>query len=142
MKAAANRISIGALASAAGVNVETVRYYQRRGLLKEPDKPYGGIRRYGEADLARLRFIKTAQRLGFSLQGIAELLTLDDGVECDIARAQAESKLREVREKRAELARVETALTQLVRQCRSRTGEIRCPLIVSLQRGETGPAPG
>ena len=65
-------LTIGVFAKAAGVNVETIRFYQRKGLLLEPDKPYGSIRRYGEADVTRVRFVKSAQRLGFSLDEIAE----------------------------------------------------------------------
>ncbi len=59
------KLTIGAFASAGGVNVETIRFYQRKGLLPEPDKPPGGIRRYGNADVTRVRFVKSAQRLGF-----------------------------------------------------------------------------
>ncbi|RBW95057.1 MerR family transcriptional regulator [Escherichia coli] len=70
-------LTIGVFAKAAGVNVETIRFYQRKGLLREPDKPYGSIRRYGEADVVRVKFVKSAQRLGFSLDEIAELLRLD-----------------------------------------------------------------
>ena len=71
-----DKIESKKLAKAAGVNVETIRFYQRKGLLLEPDKPYGSIRRYGEADVTRVRFVKSAQRLGFSLDEIAELLRL------------------------------------------------------------------
>jgi MerR family mercuric resistance operon transcriptional regulator len=77
--------TIGALAETAGVNVETIRFYQRKGLMPEPEKPYGSIRRYGAADLARVRFIKSAQRLGFSLDEIGELLKLEDGPRCSEA---------------------------------------------------------
>ena len=73
-------LTIGGFAKAAGVNVETIRFYQRKGLLLEPDRPYGSIRRYGQTDVARVKFVKSAQRLGFSLDEIAELLTLEDGV--------------------------------------------------------------
>src|SRR5690625_5841535 len=93
------KYTIGTFAKAAGVHVETVRYYQRKSLLAEPEKPYGGIRRYGEADLARLRFIKTAQWLGFSLGEIANLLQLEDGTHCDDVSRIAADKLMEVREK-------------------------------------------
>jgi MerR family mercuric resistance operon transcriptional regulator len=65
-------LTTGAFARAAGVNVETIRFYQHRGLLPEPDRPYGGIRRYGAADVGRVRFVKSAQRLGFSLDNIAD----------------------------------------------------------------------
>ncbi len=71
--------TIGALAREAEVNVETVRYYQRRGLLGEPRRPPGGIRLYGEAHAQRLRFIRQAQGLGFSLEEVKELLALEDG---------------------------------------------------------------
>src|SRR3546814_12782640 len=72
-------LTIGVFAKAADVNVETIRFYQRKGLLPEPDKPYGSIRRYGGADVVRLKFVKSAQRLGFSLDEIAELFGLADG---------------------------------------------------------------
>lgn len=87
-------LTIGVFAKAAGVNVETIRFYQRKGLLREPDKPYGSIRRYGEADVVRVKFVKSAQRLGFSLDEIAELLRLDDGTHCEEASSLAEHKLR------------------------------------------------
>ncbi|BBM05535.1 hypothetical protein HAALTHF_21370n [Vreelandella aquamarina] len=92
-------LTIGVFAKAAGVNVETIRFYQRKGLLPEPDKPYGSIRRYGAADVTRVRFVKSAQRLGFSLDEIAELLRLDDGTHCEggqqPGRAQAPRRARE-----------------------------------------------
>ncbi len=125
--------TIGALARAAGVNVETIRFYQRRGLLAEPDKPLGGIRRYGEADVARVLFIKAAQRIGFTLDEIAQLLQLDDGAHCSEARAIAEHKLADVRQRLADLKRIEAALAQLVDRCASRRGQVSCPLIDALQ---------
>ena len=67
MKSDLEHLTIGAFAKAAGVNLETIRFYQRKGLLSEPAKPYGSIRRYGQADVTRVRFVKSAQRLGFSL---------------------------------------------------------------------------
>ncbi|MCL0167493.1 MerR family transcriptional regulator, partial [Klebsiella pneumoniae] len=69
-------LTIGVFAKAAGVNVETIRFYQRKGLLREPDKPYGSIRSYWEADVVLVKFVISAQRLGFSLDEIAELLRL------------------------------------------------------------------
>ncbi|MFN4349969.1 MAG: Hg(II)-responsive transcriptional regulator [Hylemonella sp.] len=129
--------TIGSLADAAGVNVETIRFYQRRGLLSEPERPMGSIRRYADADLARVRFIKAGQRLGFSLDEIAELLKLEDGSHCSAARAQAELKLRDVRIKLADLQRIEHALQGLIERCDSVRGKIRCPLIAALQ--EEGP---
>ena len=126
-------LTIGVFAKAAGVNVETIRFYQRKGLLPEPDKPYGSIRRYGEADVTRVRFVKSAQRLGFSLDEIAELLRLDDGTQCSDARAIAERKLADVRTRLADLQRIEGALTQLVGRCATRRGKVSCPLIAALQ---------
>src|SRR5581483_8924236 len=80
---------------------ETIRFYQRRGLLGTPRKPAGGIRRYGEEDLARVRFIKTAQALGFRLDEVALFLKLDDGLHCADARVIAEQKLKHVGRARA-----------------------------------------
>jgi len=128
-------LTIGVFAKAAGVNVETIRFYQRKGLLPEPDKPYGSIRRYGAADVTRVRFMKSAQRLGFSLDEIAELLRLDDGTHCEEASSLAEHKLQDVREKMADLARMEAVLSDLVCACHSRQGNVSCPLIASLQGG-------
>lgn len=126
--------TIGALADAAAVNVETIRFYQRKGLIPAPVRPSGSIRRYASADLARVRFIKSAQRLGFSLDEVSDLLTLEDGTHCDEARALAERKLRDVREKLTVLRRIESALGKLVVQCGSARGAVTCPLIASLQQ--------
>ena len=127
-------LTIGAFAGAAEVSVETVRFYQRRGLLTEPEKPSGRIRRYGSSDVARVRFIKASQRLGFSLDEVAGLLSLDDGAHCDEARALAEAKLSNVRGKLADLRRIEKALTELVSECCATTGTVSCPLISTLQK--------
>jgi len=126
-------LTIGTFAKAAGVNVETIRFYQRKGLLPEPDKPYGGIRRYGEGDVARVRFVKSAQRLGFSLDEIAKLLRLDDGTHCNEARVLAEHKLEDVREKLAALQQIQAVLSRLVHECHAANTNISCPLIASLQ---------
>ena len=116
-------LTIGVFAGTAGVNVETIRFYQRKGLLPEPDKPYGSIRRYGETDVTRVRFVKSAQRLGFSLDEIAELLRLEDGTHCEEASSPAEHKLKDVRERMADLARMEAVLSDLVCACHARKGE-------------------
>ena len=128
-----DNLSIGAFAEAAGVNVETIRFYQRKGLLPEPDRPYGSIRRYGKADVARVRFVKSAQRLGFSLDEVDGLLTLDDGAHCDEARQLAEHKLIDVRSKLADLLRIESVLATLVDDCCASHGTVSCPLIAALQ---------
>jgi len=125
--------TIGALAETAGVNVETIRFYQRKGLMPEPEKPYGSIRRYGAAELARVRFIKSAQRLGFSLEEIGELLKLEYGARCSEARQLAEQKLVDVRQKLSDLQRIESVLAGLVARCSAVRGRVNCPLIASLQ---------
>lgn len=125
--------TIGALAEAAGVNVETIRFYQRKGLMPEPEKPYGSIRRYGAPELARVRFIKSAQRLGFSLDEVGDLLKLEDGTRCGEARLLAEHKLVDVRQKLTDLQRIESVLAALVARCSAVRGRVNCPLIASLQ---------
>ena len=133
MQTNVENLTIGVFAKVAAVNVETIRFYQRKGLLSEPNKPQGSIRRYGEADVMRVRFVKSAQRLGFSLDEIAELLRLDDGTHCDEASRLAEHKLQNVREKMADLARMEAVLSALVCACHARKGKVSCPLIAALQ---------
>lgn len=125
--------TIGTLAKQAGVHVETIRYYQRRGLVGEPDRPLGGIRRYTPAHVRRLRFVKEAQTLGFSLEEVADLLALEDGRHCQEAEQLGSRKLTTVRERIAQLRRVEKVLTALVDQCHCNTGKVRCPLIASLE---------
>lgn len=128
-------LTIGAYAKAAGVNVETIRFYQRKGLLLEPDRPYGSIRRYGQADVARVKFVKSAQRLGFSLDEIGELLKLEDGTHCCEAAELATQRLVDVRARLADLIRMERALSQVLSACQANEGHVSCPLIASLQRG-------
>ncbi len=133
MSMSSESLTIGALAEAAGVNVETIRFYQRKGLMHEPDRPLGGIRRYGRSDLARVRFIKSAQRLGFSLDEVADLLKLEDGSHCTEAREQGERKLMDVRARLADLRRIEAVLQGLVDRCCAASGQVRCPMIDALQ---------
>lgn len=125
-------LTIGAFAKAAGVNVETIRFYQRRGLLPQPDRPQGRIRRYGTADVARIRFVKSAQRLGFNLGEVSQLLKLEDGTQCGTAAELAALHLTDVRAKLAELARIEAVLFKLVTECHAKRGNVSCPLIDSL----------
>jgi MerR family transcriptional regulator, mercuric resistance operon regulatory protein len=133
-----NSLTIGGLAKAANVHVETIRYYQRRGLLQEPKRPPGGIRRYGYADIDRLMFVKTAQQLGFSLDEIGDLLRLEDGTHCQEASALAEHKLRDVRDKIDRLEKIEQVLAEMVDQCHAQQAEITCPLIAALHEGIRG----
>jgi MerR family mercuric resistance operon transcriptional regulator len=124
--------TIGQVARAAGVNLETVRFYHRRGLLPLPARPYGAVRRYGEESLARLRFIRRAQRLGFTLDEVAALLQLNDGRSCSAARELAERKLAVVEDRLKDLSALRKQLTSLVRRCRTERGKIHCPLIDAL----------
>ena len=90
----------------------------------------------GRTDVMRVRFVKSAQRLGFSLDEIAELLRLEDGTHCEEASSLAEHKLKDVREKQADLALMEAALSGLVLACHATKGKVSCPLIESLQGGK------
>ena len=126
-------LTIGGFAKACGVNVETIRFYQRRALLRAPDRAGGKIRRYGAGDVARMRFIKSAQRLGFSLDEIAQLLKLDDGAHCSDAAQLAAHRLADVRAKLDDLQRMQAVLSELLGRCQVGKGRVRCPLIASLQ---------
>ena len=122
-------LTIGTLAKAAGVGVETVRFYQRRGLLAEPPRA-GGIRRYAPADVERLRFIKRAQAAGFTLAEIGELIALDAGEDRPRARELAASRIAALDEKIAELKEARASLATLARDCgEGRAGP--CPIIAS-----------
>jgi len=112
-------LTIGAFAKAAGVNVETIRFYQRKGLLLEPEKPYGSIRRYGEADVTRVRFVKSAQWLGFSLDEIRALLDLGGPgkASCADVRNVATRHLDDIRAKIDDLKKLERLLAKTIAQC-------------------------
>lgn len=120
---------IGKLAESAGVNIETIRYYQRRGLLDVPVKPLGGHRRYSADATKRIRFIKRAQALGFTLTEVGGLLTLDTACACGETRALAVRKLSLIEQKMADLAAIRQALGGLVRQCDAGDGHAACPII-------------
>lgn len=125
-------MTIGDLARAAEVNVETVRYYQRLGIFPEPPRARGSIRRYQDDALKRLHFIRRAQRLGFSLEEVKNLLGLSDGKHCAETRELAERKLALVEEKLADLNAMRDALTELVSACRRGGRGCGCPLIDAL----------
>jgi MerR family transcriptional regulator, mercuric resistance operon regulatory protein len=129
----AELFTIGELARSSAVHIETIRFYQRRGLLAEPERPPGGIRRYGETDAARLRFIKSAQKLGFTLDEVMTLLMLEDGTQCIEASKIAQQKLNDVQGKLADLRRMEKTLSGLIGECKKGQGQVCCPLISSLQ---------
>jgi MerR family transcriptional regulator, mercuric resistance operon regulatory protein len=131
--------SIGGLAREGGVSVETVRYYQRRGLLGTPERSGGyalggGIRRYGDEDVRRLRFIRSAQAAGFSLEEIGELIALDATTDRDRARARelAKARIAALDAKIAELDAARSALRRLAQDCgRSSAGP--CPIIKAFE---------
>ena len=120
--------TIGGLASAAGVGVETVRYYQRRGLLSEPARPPGEVRRYGEQDLKRLRFIRSAQAAGFTLNEIKELLDLDAADDRARARELARDRVAALDERIEELRGARSALAALATACANQRGGA-CPIL-------------
>ena len=124
-------LTIGKMAQAAGVNIETIRYYQRRGLLDEPQKPMGGHRRYTSEQLNRIRFIKRAQTLGFTLAEVGNLLTLNKGC-CNETYTLAARKLELIKQKIADLDAMRQALDGLVQQCKMGTIEADCPIIDAL----------
>ena len=121
-------LTIGTLAERAGVNVETIRYYQRRGLLDEPDKPLGGHRRYPASAAKRVRFIKRAQALGFTLEEVAGLLRLDAASACAETRELAAQKLTLIEKKLSELGAMRNGLAELVAKCDT-DGKRPCPII-------------
>lgn len=125
-------MTIGRVAEAAGVNVETIRFYQRQGLLAEPARPPGGVRRYGIEFVPRLRFIKRAQQLGFSLAEVQRLLVLEDPHSCGKARSLAAEKLALVETRIADLERMRGVLKELVARCDVRRGKVACPIIATL----------
>lgn len=130
-----NGMTMGMLAKAVGIGVETIRYYQRIGLMSTPLRGYGSVRRYTAASLQRLRFIKRAQQLGFTLEEIAHLLQLEDGTNCNEARELAVHKLVAVEQKLADLHAMHDVLTTLVAACKNRRGvKQSCPLIESLAK--------
>ena len=109
--------TIGGLARAVGVGGETVRYYQRRGLLAEPPRPPGEVRRYGEEELKRLRFIRAAQAAGFTLAEIKELLDLDASDDRARARELAQARVAAIDQKIEELKEARDALAGLATAC-------------------------
>ena len=125
-------LTIGRLADEAGVNVETIRYYQRRGLIAEPAKPTGGHRRYDSDAIKRVRFIKRAQVLGFTLEEVGNLLDLDEACACVETRELAAHKLQVIEDKLADLKAMRKALTALLRQCNAGATQGNCPIIHAL----------
>lgn len=133
----AQKLTIGKVAAAAAVNVETIRFYQRRGLLTEPPKPQGGFRYYDETTITRVRFVKRAQALGFSLEEVVGLLALEQSSACGPTHAAAVRKLQLVEERIADLKRIRSTLKNLVQQCEAGPAAVCCPIIESLALSAT-----
>jgi len=127
-------LTIGKLAAAANVNVETIRFYQRQGLLPEPPRPPGSIRRYSRSLIERIEFIKRAKQVGFTLKEIAGLLTLGDG-HCKQVQQLAEVKLEKIETKLKDLSLMRDALSELLVQCREQGDSAHCSLVERLAEG-------
>ena len=131
-------LTIGKLANAAGVGIDTVRFYERAGLLNKPQRTASGYRLYAESEVARLRFIRRAKALGFSLEEIAELLRLNDGGGRRAAvRAVAGKRLAEIEQKLTELSRMRDTLRRLVLRCHGDGPLAGCPIIDAVLEGAT-----
>jgi Hg(II)-responsive transcriptional regulator len=129
-------LTIGQVARQAGVGVETVRFYEREGLLEEPPRRASGYRQYSEEVVKRIRFIQHAKLLGFSLKEILELLTLrvDRQTSCEQVKERTAAKLAEVEQKIAELQHMRQALLQVASLCEEEGLKCRCPLLDALDR--------
>lgn len=121
-------LTIGKLAASTGVNVETVRYYQRIGLLAEPER-VGSFRHYGEEHAERLRFIRRAKDAGFTLEEIRELLGFDEVTERNHIRALAQHRLEAIEERMADMQKLAAQLKQLIDRCEHSAAESCCPII-------------
>jgi MerR family mercuric resistance operon transcriptional regulator len=128
-------LTIGQVARRAGVGIETVRFYERQGLLDEPARKESGYRQYEEDVVARLRFIKRAKELGFSLKEIKELLTLrvDPTTTCAEVRSRAEAKIADIQGKIEALQRMKKALKKLTQTCSGRGPVNECPILEALE---------
>lgn len=129
-------LTIGKVARQAGVNVETIRFYERRGLIEQPPRPDRSFREYSPEIVRRVCFIREAQNLGFSLSEVAELLALraDPKANCDDVRAQAEAKRAEVNEKIRKLKSINKALDRLIAECPKKGNLSSCPIICAIDR--------
>lgn len=124
--------TIAGLARTAGVGVETVRYYERRGLVAQPARVAGAYRRYGAGHVHRIRFIRRGQELGFNLEEIETLLELEDGTDRRSIRRIAAARLEETRRRVADLKRIEHVLEHLLHECETHSKAPRCPIISAI----------
>ena len=127
--------TVGRAAEEAQVNIETIRFYERKGLLPKPPRSTSGYRQYSPETVARIHFIKRSQELGFSLREIAELLSLrvEPEVGCGDVRKRAEEKILEIEAKIRELRRMKEALTRLADRCRDQEPTGQCPILEYLE---------
>jgi len=139
MKLADKAITVGSLAKRAGVSIDTIRYYERRGLLAKPARSLAGYRTYGGSTVQRLRFIRNAQALGFTLSEIEQLLTLHtaQGTTCDHVRYRAQLKLADIERKIRSLDAMKKALQQLVSACKADGPTTECSFLGSLSAEES-----
>lgn len=126
--------TIGEVAKHAGVNIDTLRYYERRRLIEKPPRTSANYRRYPEETIHRVRFVKRAQELGFSLEEIRELLSLRAApkARCTDVRERAEDKIRDIDKKMRSLRRMKSALRKLVSECRGEGPVTECPILEAL----------
>ena len=128
--------TIGQLAKAANVNLETIRYYERRGLIPEPPRNFSGHRQYSDDAVMRTKFIKRSQALGFTLKEISEILSLrmEPGTTCGDIKSRVEAKIVDVEQKIADLKKIRGALLQMVGKCTGKGPVGECPILESLNR--------
>ncbi|HFB65160.1 MAG TPA: Hg(II)-responsive transcriptional regulator [Aeromonadales bacterium] len=124
--------TIGQAAKQLEIHIETIRFYERKGLIEQPQKPESGYRHYSTDIINRIRFIKRAQELGFTLKEIVNLLSLNDQP-CTQVQDLAEQKLASVQEKVKDLQRLEFALKEMIVQCMNNPDDDHCPIIEALQ---------
>ncbi len=132
-----SQFAIGQLASAAGVGIDTVRYYERSGLLKPSTRTQSGYRKYGQGELDRLNFIRRAQHLGVSLGEISELLAISGRGDVEAMYQAAQVRLHDIDNRIAELSRMREALSQLMSSCPRKGSEVDCPILNALIQRKT-----
>ncbi|HEX9672367.1 MAG TPA: heavy metal-responsive transcriptional regulator [Burkholderiales bacterium] len=132
-------LTIGRVARSAGLAIDTVRYYEREGLLQKPARTPSGYRQYSADAVARLRFIRQAKELGFTLAEIRELLALKvaPGKSCADVRARAQAKIADVEQRIAQLDRMKRALVKLAAACSGRGPTSECPILEALETRES-----
>ena len=131
-------LSIGQVADRAGIGVETVRFYERQGLIQEPPRSGAGYREYPEATVSRIRFIKRAKELGFTLKEIKELLSLqlDPTTTCADVKSRAEAKIADIQARIRSLRRMKKALVKLTAVCSGCGTSSECPILEALDQEE------